>query len=266
LGEAIAQASNIVRLDLRGNRITSKGFIELVYAALDSERLKMVNLRGNMIDQKGLLAAHRICAPCCEAGSAIEFSSEDGAAVAIMIVPLSNRKLKFDLRANMITEEQLEGLDTLSAQENDTNASQQLESKTMGQEFKTYLREAKIEALRTKQDRSDFSRKKPENSAGTKTTSSTEEILKQARRVLDDARAAPEIVNISNTVGGKARRAKSAKERKVVVKAQNDVETKLQKRDSKSLRKAKVSISSKNKLITRLRKSALGREVKPRLR
>jgi len=189
LAEAVAQSSNIIRLDLRGNSITNEGFIELVYGALDSPRLKTVNLRGNRIDQKGLVQAYRICTPRCEAGSAIEFSSEDGILVAIMTVPLSNKNLRFDLRANLVTKKHLENMDTL-LRDGDIRNKTKNSKLTIGHKLKFWLRDEKLETLRANRERLDHLRAKPESGSVVKAASNTEEILKMARSVLEDAKVA----------------------------------------------------------------------------
>eukprot|EP00495_Collosphaeridae_sp_1-RS-2012_P007224 TRINITY_DN695_c0_g1_i2.p1 TRINITY_DN695_c0_g1~~TRINITY_DN695_c0_g1_i2.p1 ORF type:complete len:307 (-),score=45.63 TRINITY_DN695_c0_g1_i2:15-935(-) len=261
LAEAVSQSNNIIRLDLRGNGITSKGFVELVYGALDSSRLKKLNLRGNMINEIGLVDAYRICSSRCDAGRPIEFATEDGARIAIMNVPMSERELIIDLRANMITPKHLEDLEILLKGVKNTQRALKSESKSLGHRMKVWLRQEKLEAIRSKQEKVERLRPRPTLAPLTGVIS-TKDISEKAQKELELAKEWSDMEGSVLDAGEKNH--KLATTRKDSAHIQRKLDLELQKTDPKVSRKIKkVVVSSGGKLIHRLRKSALRHPVKP---
>jgi len=261
LAEAVSQSNNIIRLDLRGNGITSKGFVELVYGALDSSRLKKLNLRGNRINEIGLIDAYRICSSRCDAGCPIEFATEDGARIAVMNVPMSERKLIIDLRANMITQKHLEDLEILLKGVKNTQSALKSESKSLGHRMKVWLRQEKLEVIRSKQEKVERLRSKPTRAPVTGVIS-TKDILERAQKELELAKVCSDLEGLVLDAGEKKH--KLASSRKDGAHIQGKLDSEPPKTDSKVSRKIKkVAVPSGSKLIHRLRKSALRHPVKP---
>jgi len=178
-----------------------------------------------------------------------------------MTVPMPNKKLTFDLRANMVTKENLQDLEILLKGRKNSQTVQKSESKTIGHRLKVWLQQKKLEVVRCKQDRVESLRSKPARSSAIK-VSDTEDILKRAQKELEFAKVHPdsEIV-LKSACSTNVPFTSTAKDK---ARMPSEAGSKLLKKDSKPSRKLKkAGISSGSKLICRLRKSALGREVKP---